>query len=121
MNTKRMLPYFEGLSIEEMLEFASNYNNGVSMNALPEPMKEVLKLPRAYIANVIHTMVGKPFSDWVDERIKVRNKKVTDERDLAIKMDPAIAEIFRNSTSVVNTNMLFIIYDTDPLFLICSR
>jgi len=31
------------------------------MKALPIVKKEVLKLPRAYIANVCHTIIGDPF------------------------------------------------------------
>jgi len=52
------LPYYEGLSVEEMVAFAEDHNNGKAMLALPATMKEVLKMPRAYIANVIHTVLG---------------------------------------------------------------
>ena len=57
--------------------------------------KEIAKLPRQYIANVIYTLVGKPFRIWADEQIKKRNERVTEEKDLVIEMDPEIAEIFR--------------------------
>jgi len=52
-----------------MVEFAEDYRGGVAMTALPAVKKEVLKLPRAYIANVIYTMVGKDFENWAAARI----------------------------------------------------
>ena len=51
------------------------------MQALPATMKEVVKMPRAYIANVIHTIVGKPFQDWVNRKVEERHQKVAQEQD----------------------------------------
>ena len=51
------VPFFEGLSIEHMLEWAAKQPENI-MEALPIVKREVDKLPRAYIANVIHTMPG---------------------------------------------------------------
>lgn len=92
------IPQFEGLTLFDLLSFAQNYP--VVMTALPIEEKEVLKLPRSYIGNVIYTLVGQPFTDWVDGRVTARNEKLADERDMMIEMDPAIAEIFCKSTSV---------------------
>ena len=64
------------------------------MIAFPELMKEILKFPRAYIGNVIHTLVGKPFADWVKKQIDLRNEKVKEEKDMMIEMDPEIVRIF---------------------------
>ena len=50
-----------------MLEFASRHPN--AMAALPEPLKERLKLPRGYIANVIHSTVGDEFAKWVSKKV----------------------------------------------------
>jgi len=47
------------------------------MLALPITMKEILKMPRAYIANVIYTITGDPFKNWSDAQIAKRNQKVT--------------------------------------------
>ena len=55
------LPHYEGLSIENILDFAQGYDNGSVMRALPESKDEVLKLPRAYIANVVYTLAGDDF------------------------------------------------------------
>lgn len=46
------------------------------MKALPENKKEILKLPRAYLSNVVYTILGDPFQDWASERISERNEKV---------------------------------------------
>ena len=48
-----------------MLEYAENNQNRIALTALPEPKKEILKLPRAYLCNVLYTMLGEPFSEWV--------------------------------------------------------
>ena len=94
------VPYFEGLSIKEMLDWAKAYKEGMAMIALPAVEKEIEKLPRAYIANCIYTMAGEDFADWGKRRVEVRNEKVTQQKDLAIKMDPEIAAIYQRSTAV---------------------
>ena len=55
-----IVPQYEGLTIDDMLAFGEQYEE--VMRALPVVGKEILKLPRAYIANVIHTVVGDPFA-----------------------------------------------------------
>jgi len=94
------LPYYEGLTIDDILQWAKRHNNGSAMKALPEVEKEILKLPRAYIANVIHTLVGDPFQAWADARINERNEKVVSDRDMTIEMDTEVAAIFRASNAV---------------------
>ena len=54
------VPFYEGLSIEDMLAFGEQFPE--VMRAFPSVNKEILKLPRAYIANVINTIVGDPFA-----------------------------------------------------------
>ena len=70
------------------------------MNYLPSAEKELFKLPRSYVGNVAYTVIGDPFKNWVNTVINQRNAKVTDDKDMAIHMDPEIAKIFRASTSV---------------------
>jgi hypothetical protein len=71
------LPHFEGLTVDAMLHHAKNWP-AVGM-ALPIEPREVEKMPRSYLANVIYTIVGKPFRDWVDVAIKTRNDKIVAE------------------------------------------
>ena len=64
------------------------------MKALPID-SEIKKLSRQYLANVIYSIVGEPFDSWVDERIEIRNKKVTSQKNMMIEMDQEVAEVFR--------------------------
>ena len=76
-----------------MLSFVSVHQT-VS-EALPTEPKEIRKLPRAYLANLIYTLVGKSFADWVSLQIKARNEKVAAQQNLMVAMDPEIAKIFQ--------------------------
>ena len=57
------VPHFEGLKIETFLEYAAAHP--LVMETLPSIARERECLPRAYIANVIYTLVGEPFKKWV--------------------------------------------------------
>ena len=83
--------------MEYLLEFGSQYQ--AVLDALPIH-KEIIKLPRQYVANIICTIVGDPFEAWVQERIEARNAKVAEEQELMIELDPQVAEAFRNSTAI---------------------
>jgi hypothetical protein len=93
------VPFYSGLSIEQILDFGGKYVD--VQNAFPDK-KETLK--RAYICNVIHSLVGEDFQQWVDNRVNARNKKVAVEGDKIIELDPIIAAVFQNSTAVSTTN-----------------
>ena len=56
--------------------------------------KEIKKLTRSYVFNVIYTVVGEPFEKWVEMKIDERNHKRTVERQMTIDMDPEVAKIF---------------------------
>ena len=47
--------------MEDILAFGAEYNNGAALKALPMIEKEVHKMPKSYIANVIYTIAGDPF------------------------------------------------------------
>ena len=91
------IPQYEGLTIETILERAK---------LVPEVMKrlpcekEIFKLPKQYLTNVIYTIVGQDFATWVRAKIEERNAKVSKDKDLMIAVDPAIAAAFQNSTAV---------------------
>jgi len=55
------------------MDFARHYDD--VMAALPMVETELKKLPRQYIANIIYTLVGKPFDDWIDARVQARHEK----------------------------------------------
>ena len=92
------VPQYEGLTIKNMLAFAEDKKE--VMRALPMVEHEILKLPRQYIANIIYSIEGDPFAEWVQLRVLQRNQKIASERDLMIEMDAEIAAIFKASTSV---------------------
>ena len=69
-------------------------------NYLPAEPREVEKLPRAYIANLIYTIIGEPFKQWVQQQILNRTEQIKKEQDLAIQMDPEIFQAFKASTNV---------------------
>ena len=78
-----------------MLYHARNFP--VVAQALPAERREVEKMPRAYIANVIYTIVGAPFKTWVDGVIARRNEKIVEDQNLKIDMDPEIYKAFMAS------------------------
>ena len=88
-----LVPYYEGLSIEKMLEFAAGKD--AVMKALPDLERERLRLPREYIANVIYTLVGDKFKDWVTSRIQARNSYLAEKNAQLIPLDPDIGAIFK--------------------------
>ena len=92
------IPHFEGLGIREMIEYANLYPE--VMKALPVGHKEIEKLPRQYLANIIHTLVGKPFQQWISTRVKARHEQMTKKKDMLIELDPDIEAIFKASTAV---------------------
>ena len=71
-------------------------------------------MPRQYLANIVYTVVGKPFYDWVDGKIEERNKKVINEANMGIEMDPEIAAIFKASTAVSGKYKYHYIVSSEP-------
>ena len=74
------MPFYDGLSIGEMLGWAREVDNAKVLDYLPATPKEVLKLPRPYLCNVIYTVLGQQFADWVRQMIQERNEKRKTER-----------------------------------------
>ena len=53
--------------------------------------KEIVKLPKQFLINVIYTIVGDDFATWVKNRINERNAKVTTQKNMLIDVDNEIA------------------------------
>jgi hypothetical protein len=51
-------------------------------------LKELEKCPKQWLVNVIYSVLGNPFAQWVAEKVRERNEKVTVLRDLNINIDP---------------------------------
>ena len=61
------VPHFEGLTLDTMLYHARK--SAQVVKALPVEPREIDKLPRSYVANVIYTIVGERFKQWVESQI----------------------------------------------------
>lgn len=60
------VPQYESLSIERILEKAQQWLE--VWNYLPDE-RDIHRLPRQWLINVIFTLVGEPFQEWTDERV----------------------------------------------------
>ena len=63
------------------------------MNFFPVE-REIFKLPKQWLVNVIFTVVGDAFAEFVKERIDDRNQRVIAQRDMLITVDSTIAAAF---------------------------
>ena len=94
-------PQYEGLTTKDMLKWAEGSQDVKA--ALPDVKSEREKLHRDYVSTVIYTLCGKPFKQWVDQIAAERDAKILEEQDKMIMLDPAIANILKNSTRVSTT------------------
>ena len=88
-------PQYEGLSLECVLKQAASYKE--VWQFFPD-QRDIAKLPRQWVINVLNTIVGEPFSDWVRLQIDSRNEKLASDHNLNIELDPEIAAAFRASS-----------------------
>ena len=91
------MPQYEGLGIKDFLQEARKYPQVTDY--FPE-QDDHKRLPRQWVINVVYTLAGKPFADWVLEHVEERNRKVVADKQLAIMMDPDIMRAFQASTHV---------------------
>jgi hypothetical protein len=64
-------------------------------------LKEQVKLPRQWIINVLFSVIGEPFAQFVNERTEQRNQDIYVKKDLTVAIDPAVLAAF-NSSSLVS-------------------
>ena len=64
------------------------------MNYLPDE-RDMHRLPRYFIMNIIYTIVGQPIKEFVSKGVKERNDQVAENRNLIIDLDPEIAAAFK--------------------------
>ena len=62
--------------------------------------REIHKVPREWICNIIASVLKNIFTDWVKQQIEDRNEEMAEKRDMNIELDPDIAAAFNASTSV---------------------
>jgi hypothetical protein len=103
------VPIYYGLNIEEIL--AKGNECDALVNYLPDE-RDIPKLPRQFVINVTHTVMGPPFKAWVDSKIKERNESIAEKQGLLIELDSEIYKAFQASHNISSKcyNNLFFIY-----------
>lgn len=91
------VPQYEALSLDNILECGLAYQEVA--DALPV-VREVRKMPRSYLCNLIYTLVGEEFKIWVNKRCQQRDESIAAEQNLNIQLDPKIAQAFNASTAI---------------------
>ena len=64
------MPQYESLTLDLILDFGLSYP---AVEAALPIMREIRKMPRAYICNIIYTLVGEAFKKWVSKNCVERN------------------------------------------------
>ena len=95
------MPQYDELTLDEILDFGLSYKDVV--DALPI-MREIRKMPREYICNVIYTLVGEEFKKWMMERCQERNKRLETVHNTGIKLDKRTFEAFQASKNISQSN-----------------
>ena len=52
------MPYYDGLTIKDIVSWAQDIDEGKVLEYLPTTSKEILKMPRSYIGNIVFTVLG---------------------------------------------------------------
>ena len=95
------LPQYQSLTIESIL--AQGKKDAKVVQYLPED-RDMHKVPRQWLINVIYTIVGEPFHVWVKQCIQQRNDELAVKQDLLIDLDPEIAKAFESSVNISTSN-----------------
>ena len=85
------IPHYENFTLDIILDYGLAYAEVV--DSLPV-LREIRKMPRAYVCNVIYTRVGKDFKTWVQKGCRERNERLSKKHDTTITLDPRIAAAF---------------------------
>jgi len=96
------VPCYENLKLDDFVKLIQDHPF-VAM-CLPDREKEMIKMGRTYLINVLYTRLGEKFKLWVDKRVEQRHQKVKQEQNKYIKLDPEMSKIFQQSKSVSTSN-----------------
>ena len=91
------VPHYINLELREIIDF------GLERNELMEyfPLtKELTKMSRKYICDVIYSIVGDEFEEWVNARVNLRHEKMAEKKDLMLSLDPEIARCYEASQAL---------------------
>ena len=105
------VPQYKGLTIDTILDFGRKVD--LVRHHLPDD-RDIAKLPRQWIVNVIYSIVGDDFRRWVSDQIKDRNDHLAEQNDLMIELDSEIAAAFGNSHNISSKFELTLVYISHP-------
>lgn len=88
------MPQYENLTLDIILDFGMSF--AIVADSLPI-MREIRKMPRGYICNVIYTRIGEQFSNFVKKACNERNAKLMTSHNTSILLDPRIAAAYEAS------------------------
>jgi hypothetical protein len=91
-------PQYESLGISQVFNYIKTMEK-VIIDYLPDE-RDWDRLPRQYMLNLVYTLSGENFSNWVASNIDARNNELAAKQDLMIEMDPQIAKAFAESTQI---------------------
>ena len=91
------VPQYEHLTIADLWEWGAE---NMDLDDYFPIEQERRKLPKWWIANMLRSIHGEDFEQWVDNRVDKRNDKLKKEGNREIKMDPAIHKAYQKSTHV---------------------
>lgn len=63
-------------------------------------MREFGRLPRNWVVNVVATVGGAGFDEWVRSQVSKRNERISEKRQLYVELDPQIAAAFQKSEAI---------------------
>ena len=92
------MPQYEVLGLKEI--YAHIDRNPDLKAYFPDDEKERARLPKQWIVNVLATLTGGDFEEWVTAQINARNERVAIKADKFIEVDKEIAAIFNNASSI---------------------
>lgn len=82
------VPHYEGLALKDIFETYGNLE--VVCDHFPDDPKEIRRLPKQFIVNVLATIIGTDFDQWIKENVIDRNRKRTIKANKLIEVDPDI-------------------------------
>ena len=88
---------YNTLTVETILGYGSQIKQ--VKQYLPDE-RDMVKLPRQWLINVIYSLAGDDFRVWVSQQVKNRNDRVAEKNDLMIELDPEIAAAFGESANI---------------------
>ena len=91
------IPSYEGLTVKAILDFGMQTEQ---LSSYMPDERDLAKLPRQWIINVVFSVVGDDLRAWVSDQIKTRNEKLAAKQDLMIELDPEIASAFGSSLNI---------------------